>query len=269
MQRGIGLRLLASACVAGLRRRKSSRCPPLRHPLPPNSNPSPDPQWELGVRYWWSEAQTRYDFTSSRVSPNLGDPTSVLDYDGLGANSLEFMWSVRSETDTVFRGFIGGGWLNGGSLDDEDYFVGQIKFSDTYSRVDDGNMGYGTIDLAQDFVLAEAGPRIVVGPFVGFNYWQEDLSAYGVRCNRDDAGGLFCSPCGSAGNVVVPLLRRSDQQQGELVVLAPRCRIQSEALEPADHAYRCRHPTRRQSLERGQPLSPSPLRPRPRPQPHR
>jgi len=28
--------------------------------------------------------------------------------------------SVRNETDTFFKGFFGGGWLNGGSLDDED-----------------------------------------------------------------------------------------------------------------------------------------------------
>ena len=202
MLRRIGLVLLASATLAGPLHAQSVDVPrPYPIPLPPNSNPSPDPQWEVGMRYWWSEGQTRYDFSSNRVSPILGDPTSVLDYDGVNANALEFVWAVRSDSDTVFRGFVGGGWLNGGSLDDEDYFVGQVKFSDTYSRADGDYLAYGTIDLAQDFDLLDGARRVVVSPFIGFNYWQEDIYAYGVRCNPDHIGGLFC---GQPGEVVVP-----------------------------------------------------------------
>jgi len=202
MLRRFSLMLLASACLAAPGHAQTVDVPrPYAIPLPPNSNPSPDPQWELGVRYWWSEGQTEFNINSTRVNPIFGNPTSVLDYDGLTANSLEFVWAVRSETDTVFRGFIGGGWLNGGSLDDEDYFTGQVKFSDTYSRADGNAMGYGTIDLAQDFVLVDAAPRVVLSPFIGFNYWQEDVRAYGVRCNPDNVGGAFC---GAPGDVVVP-----------------------------------------------------------------
>ena len=43
----------------------------------------------------------------------------------------ELFWYARNETNTFAKGFIGGG-LSGGSLDDEDYLAGQIKFSDTY-----------------------------------------------------------------------------------------------------------------------------------------
>ena len=33
--------------------------------------------------------------------------------------------TARNETDTFAKGFIGGGGLDGGSLDDQDYFAGQ------------------------------------------------------------------------------------------------------------------------------------------------
>ena len=97
---------------------------PYAIPLPPNANPRP--KWEVGTRYWWSEGSTRFDIESSRLDPILyGSPTSTLTYDGVTGNSLEFFMSVRNETDTFFKGFIGGGWLGGGTLDDEDFLPGR------------------------------------------------------------------------------------------------------------------------------------------------
>jgi hypothetical protein len=108
---------------------------------------NPEPQWELGLRYWYSEGSTRFDINSQRQDPFLGNPTSTLTYDGIDANSLEFVFAVRNETRTFFKGFVGGGWLDNGSLDDEDFFAGQIKFSDTYSQLDGDGMVYGTMDV--------------------------------------------------------------------------------------------------------------------------
>lgn len=49
MLRRIGLMLLASACIAGPANAQAVDVPrPDAIPLPPNANPSPDPQWELG-----------------------------------------------------------------------------------------------------------------------------------------------------------------------------------------------------------------------------
>jgi hypothetical protein len=36
----------------------------LRYPPAPIANP--EPQWELGIRYWWSQGKTRFDINSSR-----------------------------------------------------------------------------------------------------------------------------------------------------------------------------------------------------------
>jgi hypothetical protein len=196
MLRAFGLMLLALAITVGHAQAQVVDVPktyPI--PLPPLSNP--EPQWELGLRYWYSEGSTRFDINSQQQNPFLGNPTSTLTYDGIDANSLEFVFAVRNETRTFFKGFVGGGWLDNGSLDDEDFFAGQIKFSDTYSQLDGDGMVYGTMDVGQDFTLIDRKARVVLSPFVGFNYWEESVDGYGARCNRDDIGGLVCGPPGS------------------------------------------------------------------------
>jgi hypothetical protein len=196
MLRGLCLVLLATACIAGGAHAQVVEVPrPYAIPLPPNANAGP--QWELGMRYWWSEGSSRFDLNSSRLGDIYGNPTSTLAYDGINANALEFVWSARNLTQTFAKGFVGGGWLDGGSLDDEDFFAGQIKFSDTYSRLDGDGLVYGTIDVGQDFTLIDNKTKVVLSPFVGFNYWQETAKAYGARCNPDDVDGLVCGPAGS------------------------------------------------------------------------
>jgi len=200
MLRGLCLMLLAIAGLAGGAHAQVVEVPrPYAIPLPPNANDQP--QWELGLRHWYSEGKTRFDVNSSRQAPILGNPTSTLTYDGIDANSLEFVWGVRNESRTFFKGFVGGGWLDGGSLDDEDYLAGQIKFSDTYSSLDGESMGFGTMDIGQDFTVVDGKAVVVISPFVGFNYWQETVNGFGARCNADDVGGAFCGPPGS---VAVP-----------------------------------------------------------------
>ena len=102
MLRGLCLVLLASACFAGGAQAQAVEVPrAYAIPLPPNANP--EPQWELGMRYWYSEGSTRFDINSSQRAPILGNPTSTLTYDGIDANSLEFVWAVRNEARTFFN----------------------------------------------------------------------------------------------------------------------------------------------------------------------
>ena len=125
---------------------------------------------------------------------------------------------VRNGTRTLFKGFVGGGWLNGGSLDDQDLFAGQIGGSDTHSKLDgDGLALTGRWMSARTSRLIDRGASVVVSPFIGFNYWQETVNGFGARCNSDDVGGFFC---GSARLHRGPLLDQGDHQQGKLVVAA-------------------------------------------------
>ena len=166
-------------------------------PLPPMLQP----QFEVGIRYWQSVGSTRFNFNSSRQNRALGNPTSVLKYDDMDAYSGEFFWYARNETGTFAKGFVGGGGLNAGSLDDEDYLAGQVKFSDTYSRLKGDDLIYGTIDVGQHFTLIDRADKLWLSPFIGFNFWQETATAYGARCNNDDIHGAVCGP---VGTVVVP-----------------------------------------------------------------
>jgi hypothetical protein len=166
-------------------------------PLPPVL----EPRFEVGMRYWQSVGKTRFSINSSKADPTAGNPTSVLTYDDMDGYSGEFFWYARNETNTFAKGFIGGGGLTGGSLDDEDYFAGQIKFSDTFSKLKGESLIYGTIDVGQNFTLIDGPSRLSLSPFIGYNYWQETATGYGARCNHDDIDGAVC---GAPGEVVVP-----------------------------------------------------------------
>lgn len=170
--------------------------------LRPAIGPAPAKKpFEMGLRYWVSEGTTDYAINSSELVSTLGNPTSILTYDNLDARSAEFLLRLTTEDDTFFKGFVGGGWLNSGTLDDEDYSVGQVKFSDTYSEVQSASMFYATVDAGQSFVSRSDYSEFALSPFLGVNYWNELINAYGLRCNPDDVGGVNC---GSPGDVTVP-----------------------------------------------------------------
>jgi hypothetical protein len=114
---------------------------PYAIPLPPTT----EPNWELGARYWWSEGKTGFNFTSQKLDPILGNPTSKLTYDNMQGNTAELFFRATNGGNIFAKGLAGGGWLNGGSLDDEDFFAGQVKFSDTYSKMKGNSLGYVTI----------------------------------------------------------------------------------------------------------------------------
>ncbi len=159
--------------------------------------PTPEPAFQMGVRYWASEGSTSFSIDSARVNPLLGSPTSVLDYDGMQGRTIEYTLRAENPNQWFFKGFAGGGWLSGGSLDNEDYLAGQVKFSDTYSSIEGDSMLYGTVDIGKRFTVSTNGPQVDVSPFVGFNYWGETADAYGARCN----GGTLC-PAGD--NLIAP-----------------------------------------------------------------
>lgn len=178
MVRRLCLTMLAAACMAGSAQAQVVDVPrtyPI--PLPPLSNP--EPQWDLGLRYWYSQGNST--LTSE-------------DQDG---NSFEFVFGVRNDARTFFKGFVGGGWLNSGSND--------VRFMDFSSDVDGQGLIFGTIDLGQDFKVLDTGTRVVFSPFVGFNYWEETFDAFGARC---DTGSIDGRPC-TQGSLVIPFSERS------------------------------------------------------------
>lgn len=76
---------------------------------------------------------------------------------------------------------------------------------DFSSDVDGEGLVFGTMDVGQDFKLLDTGTRVVFSPFVGFNYWEETLDAFGARCETGTVDGLPCTP----GSLLIPFSEQS------------------------------------------------------------
>jgi len=154
--------------------------------------------FEGGARYWYSIGQNRFAFTNN-IFP-FGNPTSTLDWDRMQGHSGEGFARVdHLPTGLFVKGLIGGGVLKGGDMDDLDFLIDQINFSNTTSAVDGNTLRYAMIDLGWAYHVPEAGVRL--GGFVGYHYWRESMTAFGVLCNADQVANALCGP---AGAVVVP-----------------------------------------------------------------
>jgi hypothetical protein len=175
--------------------------PPVKAPPRPDffetRFPSPF-AFEGGARYWYSIGQNRFAFTNQTFP--FGNPTSTLDWDRMQGHSGEGFWRVDHLPSGVFaKGLIGGGVINGGDMDDLDFLVDQINFSNTTSSVGNASLRYAMIDVGWAYNVPEAGVRF--GGFVGYHYWHESMTAFGLICNADQ---LFNALCGPAGAAIVP-----------------------------------------------------------------
>ena len=135
-------------------------------------------QGELGARWWASSGETKLSHNAQILNPALGNPTSVLVYGNLDANTLELFGRFNLNERWFLKGVAGFGDINRGAFDDEDFNVGQVKFSDTSSSVTQGRISYGSIDFGRQWTLQEGGLRL--GVFAGYGQWTESYDAYGA-----------------------------------------------------------------------------------------
>ena len=68
-----------------------------------------DNGWEIGGRWWLSTGKTQWSHNAQSASPGLGNPTSVLVYDRLNANSLELQATKRGRGPWFVSGYAGVG----------------------------------------------------------------------------------------------------------------------------------------------------------------
>lgn len=149
------------------------------------------PRGELGLRYWLSTGETKHSHNAQPVSPAFGNPTSVLTYENLDAHVLELYGRLNFAQNWFIKGNLGYGRINTGSFRDEDYFAGQVKFSDTTSSIPEGWLAYGTFDIGRNEWMLRQG-RTTLGAFIGFSQWTEYVDAYGAADNL--GGGDVISP---------------------------------------------------------------------------
>jgi hypothetical protein len=133
--------------------------------------------WELGVRYWVSTGITQWSHNAQPIDPSAGSPTSILTYEDLTAHALELQGRRNFGAGWFVRGNAGLGTVRDGSLDDEDYAAGQVKFLDSTSAVQGNRLAYATIDLGRTLW---ANGTTSYGIFGGYHRWTERLDAYGA-----------------------------------------------------------------------------------------
>lgn len=142
---------------------------------------------ELGLRYWYSTGIHKHSHSAQAAFPEFGNPTSVLTYDNLDAHAVEIHGRQSIGDRWFLKGILGGGRIIAGSFDDEDYFAGQQKFSDTTSSVPDGWLWHLIVDVGRSqWVVGERNHSFSV--FVGYGQWTEYVEAYGASYTVDTEG---------------------------------------------------------------------------------
>ena len=136
----------------------------------------PDAEIEVGGRVWYSSGRFQKDLSTSQSQTMPGLLVSRLTYDTTGASG-ELFGRIDAPSNIFVKGFVGGGKLLSGNMHDEDWvaFNAQVPYSNTQSSVT-GDLAYGTFDVGYSLFR---GPSSNVGGFVGFNYYEENKSAYG------------------------------------------------------------------------------------------
>ncbi|MGA7810119.1 outer membrane beta-barrel protein [Bradyrhizobium sp.] len=136
----------------------------------------PEAEIEIGGRVWYSSGRFQKDLATTQSASLTGLLVSRLTYDTAAATG-ELFARIDSPSNVFVKGFIGGGRILSGNMHDEDWgaFNGEVPYSNTLSSTT-GDLAYGTFDVGYSVFR---GPSAKVGGFVGFNYYQEDKSAYG------------------------------------------------------------------------------------------
>ena len=156
-------------------------------------------QVEAGVRYWYSSGQFQKDI-GANVGPTVPseNPTlnvSRLTWDNLTGNTGEFFARFDTPVGWFVKGFVGGGNISGGNINDEDWGIpfGEAAVNTGYSNTvgdANGSLRYGTIDLGYN-VLHGAGYK--VGIFAGYNYYRDEKSSNTCTQIALPASGI-CNP---------------------------------------------------------------------------
>ena len=135
-------------------------------------------QFEAGARYWMSSGKFQKDLSAGTKTDAAANVlNSRLTYDTT-ANSGELFARAETPQNLFIKGFIGGGNLTGGHMNDEDWLIFDetVPYSNTVSDPVKGTLAYATVDFGYD---GFRGPGYKLGPFVGYNYYRDDKNAYG------------------------------------------------------------------------------------------
>ena len=181
---------------------------------------------EFAARYWFSIGKTAkdlYDIAGNAL-------VSRLTYDGLRGHSAEGFGRADHSSGWYVKGYLGGGIVTKGDLNDEDFAPFIVPYSSTMSNHKDGQMLYGSVDLGFNLVRNNA---IRVGVFAGYHYFQEQVSAYG--CTQVATNPLVCGGGGVPYSIRV--ITQDNTYHSLRVGLAADIRLSDRLSLRLDAAY--------------------------------
>lgn len=147
--------------------------------------------WTVEGRFWYSTGHTAWDHDATSMNPNLGNPTSKLEYQKQIGRTGEIEIRGDEATGLFGRATIGIGSIGSGKLRDRDWFSGDVLFSDTMSSVDGGDITYGSVDGGWSIDRLSDG-LIQTSVFAGYGFWKEKSQAFGAICSPDDVNNAIC-----------------------------------------------------------------------------
>lgn len=188
------------ARVAGLLLALAS-APASANPFIIEATPTTSFTASFALRYWYGMGSTGkdlYDTTGSIL-------VSRLTYDDLQTHSVEGLIRVDHDSGLFWKGYVGGGLLTGGTLNDEDFPPVVTPYSSTLSNLDQQTLGYASIDVGGALLR---GPDFRIDAFVGYHYLNERMKAFGCR---QIAGNS--SICGTAIDTSVAVIEQVNTWQ--------------------------------------------------------
>lgn len=164
--------LLASAFAPAHAADIPTRMPP---PAPPPALPAAIPDWtvEAGSRAWLSFGRFRYDLHDPFVGGQLN---SRLTYKDQQAISSEAFLRLDHRLGFFAKGFVGGGSIVRGHMNDEDFPPAVAPYSNTVQSSRDGAVKYAIADIGYALWTE---PWWRVDGFVGYAHWNERYNTYG------------------------------------------------------------------------------------------
>jgi opacity protein-like surface antigen/outer membrane protease len=171
------------------------------------------PGWEFegGARYWYAFGRYQKNIGLFTTDPSPTDTNvSRLTYDNMRTRNGELFGRIDSPYKVFVKGFVGGGDVVSGKMNDEDWLLffnpavapGFGQYSLTNSSPVDGDTRYATVDLGYTWLR---GPTYKSGVFVGYNYFREKMNAFGCV---EVGGPLTCIP--SIPNTGSPIITEDD-----------------------------------------------------------
>jgi opacity protein-like surface antigen len=150
-------------------------------------------QIEVGARYWYSSGGFQKDLYDPFVT---AQKNSRLTYADITGHSAETFFRIdHIPTGLYLKGYVGGGALSSGKMNDEDFPPGVAPYSNTLQVQSGGSIKYASVDLGYKLFSATlpTGNPFTVGPLVGYHHMHERLNTFGcaqVAANPGICGAI-------------------------------------------------------------------------------